>query len=231
MIDNKLLKNLPLFSELNETELSEISSFSKLIKYKKNSNIFFDTDLFIGFYIVIKGRVKIYKVSDAGKETILHFAEELESFADVPLFEEMKYYPVNALTVEDSVLFFIPKYEFISFLGQHPKVGLKIISGFAKKLKLLTSRIESLTLSEVTPRLAKYILSEYLLSNDKKPNNPQIKLKITKSNLASFLGTITETLSRTFKKLHNDGIINVRGKNIFITDLVQLKKLAAKDKN
>jgi CRP/FNR family transcriptional regulator, dissimilatory nitrate respiration regulator len=224
--ENETLKDIHLFSELDVKDLRKISEFSSIKKYDKNELIFSEGDNYTGFYIVLKGKVKVYKLSGTGKESVIHIIQALEPFAEVPLFEGYPYYPVNAQTLEESVLFFIPGNEFIDFTYRNPDISLKIISGFAKKLHTLTRRIESLTLSDVPNRLAKYIIEEYSKSHKVILSKPFINLSISKSTLAGYLGTITETLSRTFKKLQDENIIEVKGKKIFIIDSKRLKELA-----
>ncbi len=84
-----------------------------------------------------------------------------------------------------------------------------MLGGFAKRLKALVVQIEDLTSMEVPNRLAKYILKEVKSSGTEKLAEPFVKLSVPKSTIAAYLGTITETLSRNFKKLQNDGIIRV----------------------
>ena len=220
------LKDIHLFSELEVKDLRKISEFSSIKKYDKNELIFTEGDKYVGFYIVLKGKVKVFKLSPAGKETVIHIIQTLEPFAEVPLFEGYPYYPVNAQTLEESVLFFIPGNEFIDFTYNNPHISLKIISGFAKKLHTLTRRIESLTLSDVPNRLAKYIIEEYSKSHKVILTKPFINLTISKSTLAGYLVTITETLSRTFKKLQDENVIHVKGKKILILDFNRLKELS-----
>ena len=225
-MENETLKDIPLFSELDIKDLRKISEFSLIKKYDKNDLIFSEGDKYRGFYIVLKGKVKVFKLSPAGRESVINIIQPLELFAEVPLFEGYPEYPVNAQTLEESVLFFIPGKDFIDFTYNNPHISLKIISGFAKKLHTLTRRIESLTLSDVPNRLAKYIIEEYEKSHKVILSKPFILLTISKSTLAGYLGTITETLSRTFKKLQDENVIEVKGKKIFITDFNRLKHLS-----
>ncbi|NCQ17931.1 MAG: winged helix-turn-helix domain-containing protein, partial [Ignavibacteria bacterium] len=97
---------------------------------------------------------------------------------------------------------------------------------FAKRLKSLVAQIEDLSSKEVVNRLAKYLVKEIKKGKTENLPEPFIKLTIPKSTIAAYLGTITETLSRAFKKLHDDEIIRVNGEKIFITNLSKLKKLA-----
>src|ERR1035441_5718373 len=224
--ENETLKDIHLFSDLDVKDLRKISEFSSIKRYDKNELIFSEGDNYTGFYIVLKGKVKVYKLSGAGKMSVIHIIQALEPFAEVPLFEGYPYYPVNAQTLEESVLFFIPGKEFIDFTYSNPHISLKIISGFAKKLHTLTRRIESLTLSDVPNRLAKYIMEEYTKSHKVILSKPFIYLTISKSTLACYLGTITETLSRAFKKLQDENIIEVKAQKIFIIDSNRLKELS-----
>ncbi len=194
------------------------------IKFKKKEIIFSEGEEYRGFYVVIKGSVKIGKLSFIRKEYILHIIKPNQTFADVPLFEGGNY-PVNATALEDCELFFISKQGFVDLLKNNSSISLKMLAGFAKRLKSLTVRVEDLTLREVTSRLAHYILDEIKRNGTIKLPEPSLKLTISKTNLASYLGTITETLSRTFNRLQERNIIRVHGKKIFIQNLPELQKL------
>ena len=103
-----------------------------------------------------------------------------------------------------------------------------MLSGFAKRLRHLNHHIEELTLKDVTKRVAGFILTEYNnRRKSKTETEPHIKLLISKADLAAYLGTIIETLSRTFKKLQDENIIDVDGKKIIIKDLGKLKETAS----
>lgn len=219
------LRSIALFSELSIDELRKIASFSKIKNFKKNEIIFREDDFYLGFYILLKGTVKIFKLSPKGKESVLHIIKPLNAFADIPLFDGGNY-PVNAVAVEESIALLIPKDKFLALLKSDSDMSLKMLSGFAKRLKSLIIQVDNLNSSEVPVRLAKYLLNEIKTAGTDKLPEPFIKLSIPKSTLAAFIGTITATLSRTFKKLQDDKIIRVAGKKIFISDYERLKKLA-----
>jgi CRP/FNR family transcriptional regulator, dissimilatory nitrate respiration regulator len=222
---NITLRDIPLFSELSIEQLRMISSISKLKRFKKHEKIFNENDIYIGFYILLKGAIKVYKISSNGKESVVHIVNPLNVFADIPLFEGTNY-PVSADALEECLTIFIPKEKFLELIHVEPEVSLKMLAGFAKRLRSLIIQLEDLSSMEVPNRLAKYILKEIRLSKTEKLVEPFIKLSVPKSIIASYLGTITETLSRAFKKLQNEGIIRVVGKKIFIKDIKRLKELA-----
>ncbi len=231
-MNKNLLKKFYLFSGLNDSELEVFSNIVREKTYDKGDMIFFDTEPYIGFYIVEVGSVKIFKISPDGREHILHIINPGNSFAEVPLFENYEKivnegftYPANAMALEnDTLVFRVPAVEFIRLMEDNPKLCMKMLSGFAKRMRYLTRHIEEMMLKDVTKRVAGFIVTEYMNSGR---NDNTIILNISKNDLASYLGTILETLSRTFKKLQDTGLIDVDGKTIHINNISDLKKLAS----
>lgn len=219
------LRDIPLFSELSIEQLRKISSFSKLKSFDKHDRIFNEDDFYLGFYILLKGSVKVFKITSQGKESVVHLVHPLTVFADIPLFEGGNY-PVSAEALEESLTLFIPKEKFLELIYKEPEISLKMLAGFAKRLKSLVSQLEDISSKEVSNRLAKYLIKEIKTAGNEKLLEPFVKLTIPKSTIASYLGTITETLSRAFKKLQDEGIIRVNGKKIFVNDIKRLKDLA-----
>ncbi|MEW5843776.1 MAG: Crp/Fnr family transcriptional regulator [Bacteroidota bacterium] len=224
-ISSDALRSLPLFSELSVEQLKLITAISKKRNCKKNELIFSEGDVYRGFYILLNGSVKIFKISFEGRESILHFIKPAESFGDVPLFEGGSY-PVNAQVISDSILVFIPHKEFIQLIKKNSTICFNMLVGFSKKMRRLTQKVEELSTKEVTNRFARYLLEEIKESGKDKLPEPFIKITVSKKNIASYIGTITDTLSRLLKKLQNEKVIRVSGKSIFIVDLDKVKRLA-----
>jgi len=218
------LREVPLFSELSVADFRQIMALSNLIKVKKNDFIFHEGDKFKGLYVVIKGSVKIFKISREGKEYILHFISPPNIFGDVPLFTGGDC-PADVQSLEDSTLLFVPKNEFLNLLQNNSDLSIKIMSGFAARLKSLSIKAADLSLSEVINRLAGYLVEEIEKSGTGNLPEPFIKLSISIASLASYLGTISETISRAMKKLKDSNIIRIHGKIIFIENLTKLKEL------
>jgi len=226
LIENKdTLRNIPLFSELSIAQLRNISSFSKLKSFTKHERIFNEDDFYLGFYILLKGSVKVFKISSRGKESVVHIVRPLTTFADIPLFEGGNY-PVSAEALEECLTLFIPKEKFLELIYAEPDISLKMLAGFAKRLKSIINQLEDISSKEVPNRLAKYLLKEMETAGTENLHEPFVKLTIPKSTIAAYIGTITETLSRSFKKLQDEGIIRVNGKKIFVKNLKGLKELA-----
>ena len=231
-MDSSILKNVHLFSDLNEDDLDKIYSRCDIRTYNKGEIIFFDSEPYQGFYIVVEGGVKIFKISKDGREHILYFIYPFNIFAEVPLLEQYEKiindefsYPANSMAMTDNTkLILIRSSVFYNFVEKNGKVCLKMLSSLAKKLRHLNNHIETIT-QDVPKRLAKYILSEH----NKNPikQNSSIELTISKHDLASYLGTIDETLSRVLKKFQDEKLIVVKGKKILIKDKQALVKISS----
>ncbi len=233
------LRKIFIFSELPENDLGEIRKFSRFKKYNKGDIIFFDTEPYFGFCAVLEGMVKIYKISKDGREHIIHLVDKYNTCAEVPLFEnsgeilEKDFrYPANAMAMEDGTeIMLVPARKFIDLMNSRPPLAMKMIAGFAKRLRHLNQHIELITLKDVSKRVAEYILNQYetkqkLQIHEKSLPKESIRLKISKYDLASYLGTILETLSRTFKKLQDEGIIEVHGRIITVKNITRLRETA-----
>ena len=225
-LKKETLRDVPLFSEMDIAQLRDISEISRIEQFKKNHHIFLENDAYRGFYIMLKGSVKVYRVSAEGKEYILHLRKPPQPFADVPLFEEGGNYPANAQVLEDSVLLFIPKEEFTELIRKNPSIAFKMLAGFAKRMRNMTNKMEEISTKEVSNRIARFIIEEIEKNGSVKLEEPFLRLTISKSTVATYLGTITETLSRTFKKFQDENIIVVNGKKIFVKNLKKLRQLA-----
>lgn len=219
------LTDIPLFAELTIEELRQITAISRLVNYKEGEFVFHEGDEFKGIFIVLKGLVKIFKISPQGKEYILHLLRKPNLFGDVPLFTGGDC-PASVQIMKDATLLFIPKNEFMQLLKKNPDLSFKIMTGFAKRLKSITVKAEDLSLKEVINRLADYIVKGIYSNHNADLPEPFFKIPLSNPTLAAYLGTIPETISRAMKKLKDSEIIRVHGRTVFVEDFKKLKKMS-----
>jgi CRP-like cAMP-binding protein len=205
------ITTIPLFQNLEEKNYQDLSGIVHTRKYKKGEIIFSEYDDADGFYVAITGRVKIYKSSPEGKEQILHIFGPGDPFGEIAVFTG-KNFPASAQTLENSETLFFPKNAFIGLIKKDPALSLNMLSVLSMRLKRFSSLIEDLSLKEVPGRLAAYLL--YL--SDRENLNDELNLDISKSQLASILGTIPETLSRILAKMTRENLIESDGKRKFL---------------
>lgn len=214
-----LLAESLLFSGLPADQLQEISKIAITKRYPKGDTIFFEGDDGIGFYMVVRGKVKIFKASLDGKEQILHIFGPGEPFGEVPVFHGNPF-PANAQAMSECEVLFFPRREFVELITTHPSLSLNMLAVLAMRLRRFTTQVENLSLKEVPGRLASYL--QYLMEQQKRCD--QLVLDIPKGQLANLLGTTSETLSRIFSKMSEEGLIRVEGKVIRILDAQRLSE-------
>lgn len=215
------IRQIPLFSGLDDRDLNEILSISEQRAYQRGEMIFSEGDDGNGFYIVETGKVKIYKLSFGGKEQILHIYGPGKPFGEVPVFTG-RHFPANAQAVQKSRLIFFPRKAFVERITANPSLALNMLAVLSMRLREFTVMVENLALKEVPARLASYLS----LRMQETENQEVVQLPVSKNQLAGLLGTTPETLSRIFSRMSGDGLIEVDRGDITILDAEGIMDLA-----
>src|SRR5512141_2009774 len=216
-----VLRKTPLFATLPDDDLRRVADLTVSRHFAKKEAVFREGDRADGFFIVASGKVKVFKLSGEGKEQVLHVVETGQTFAEAVIFEGGGY-PAHAEALSDAELFFLPKRPFIDLLERHPKVAIRMLASLSRWLKRMTDLVESRSLKDVEARLVFYLSDELQARGIPPKDGAELELAIGKNVLASRLGTVPETFSRTLKKLQDDGLIDVRGKRIRIVSAGKL---------
>ena len=216
----KWLGETSLFVGMEEQHLRDISGIAMVVSYKRRATIFSEGDPGNGFYLVKEGKVKIFMISPDGKEQILHIFGPGDPFGEVPVFAGQSF-PAHAVALENSRLVFLPRGDFVALVAANPALALNLLAVLSQRLRQFTKMIDSLSLKEVPGRLAAHLL--YL---SKKQSTGDLQLELSKTQLASLLGTIPETLSRMLSKLQREGFVTIEGAKISIVDREGLEGLA-----
>jgi len=213
---------IPLFEGLSQKHQEDLAAIVVQRVFGRGQSIFSEGDEGNGFYVVVSGRVKVFKLSSEGKEQILHIFGASEPFGEVPVFAGQRF-PASAEALEESRVFFFPRKAFVDLIQRDPSLALNMLAVLSRRLRQFTTLVEGLSLKEVPGRLAAYLL--YL--NEKQGGTNQVTLDISKGQLAGLLGTIPETLSRVLARMSRERLIESKGtRRIHILDRDGLQDLA-----
>ena len=215
------IASISLFNGLPADQIEALATITIENTCSKGESIFYEDEPATGFYGIISGRVKVFKLSSEGREQILHIFGPGEVFGEVPVFAGRKY-PASADAMETSRILFFPRDSFIRLIEKNPSIALNMIAVLSMRLRRFTSMIDDLSLKEVPGRLAKHLI--YL--SEQQQGSCELDLNITKGQLASLLGTIPETLSRILTKMTEQGIIESDGRKIRILERESIEELA-----
>ena len=210
-----------LFQGLEAVQLKELALISESRNYTKGELIFSEGDPGTGFYLVVTGRVKVFKLSLEGKEQILHLIGPGEPLGEVPVFIGSSF-PAHAEAMAESRLLFFPRKRLLQLYRTDPSLAMNMLAVLSRRLRQFTTMIEDLSLKEIPQRLAAYLV--HLASVD--PGREVLELDITKGMLANILGTSQETLSRVLGRMSDQGLIEVMGRRIRVVDAQELEELS-----
>lgn len=216
-----IINKMPAFNGLSENQLSEIQRIAVDRRTNKGEMIFFEGDEGDGFYVIVEGQVKVFKLSPDGKEQILHIFGPGDPVGEVAVFAGHSF-PANAEAIAAARLLFFPRTAFLGLISANPSLALKMLAVLSMRLRQFTIQVENLSLKEVPGRLASYLI---VLSEEQK-DAQTVTLPISKGQLASLLGTIPETLSRIFAKMSAQGLIDVQGRRIRLLNRLGLEEIS-----
>ena len=214
---SEILRKSPIFSSLNDDELTELAGLAIERGFMPNEFIFWDGDAPEWFYMVAEGKVKVLKHSSLGKEFIIAFFGPGEMFGEVAVFES-KPYPASAQTVTETRVVGVKRDDFLSFLANRPQVALKTINVLGGRLRDAQSRLRDLAGERVEQRLAGTLV---MLCSKLGPDLP-----FAQQEIANMTGTTSETTSRVLSQLKDRGIIHSGRSKIVILDELKLRLLS-----
>jgi CRP/FNR family transcriptional regulator, dissimilatory nitrate respiration regulator len=200
-----------------EDLLKKIEQYGLKKNLKKEEFLFHAGEEVKGFFFILSGEAKIYKMDEAGHELEISRISDKGFLGEAVIFSEA-IYPVFAQASQDSSLLYFSKDKILEVLEKDLSINKLFLKLLAQKCLVLNQRIEILSLKSVRQRIAQYLLSKC------KGAQCTVQLTIKKGELAKLLGTVHETLSRNFKQLRDEGMIEVNGSKIKIKDCAALKK-------
>ena len=217
-----LLRHMSLFESLDEKHLLELVARGVRKRLDKNQTVFFQAAAASGLYVVLTGRVKVFKSSPRGRRQTLMIMGPGDPIGEVAALSGGTY-PAGAETLEASELLYIPRQAFLDVVAREPEVAMRLLAALSSRLRAFASLIEDLSLRDVSERLAAYLLALARQS----PEEQAMRLDVTKAELAAAVGTVPETLSRAFQQLSRSGAVQTSGRTVEILDRALLERQAA----
>ncbi|MTI33481.1 Crp/Fnr family transcriptional regulator [Xanthovirga aplysinae] len=227
--NRKHCKNCPffstsVFSALKGEILDRVSDSKHFHHFKKGQVIFNEGNFPLGVFCVSRGKIKIHKLGHDGKEHILRFAGEGD-LVGYRSFLTNESYAGTATALEETVVCVFPKDEVFQALKENADFSLRLINLLSKDLKKAEYQLTEISQKTVRERLAEALLllkERYGLEEKKQ----LLQVTLTREEIASMIGSTTETVIRTLNDFRKEGIIEFFGRKIAINNLQSLIKTA-----
>jgi CRP-like cAMP-binding protein len=222
----EFLKNVPIFSELNDDTLIKLSRLGTLKSYEKDSIILSEQDAGSALFVMVSGKVKVARVSndDKNKEVILTLLNPSDFFGEMALLDGLAR-SATVTSVEDSQVFIIQRNDFLDLIQQHPEVSIALLQELTQRLRAAGIKIKALSLKDAEGKVATVLLQ---LADDMgkiKQGVVEIEKLPYQHELANMAGTSRETISRTLHTFAKKGLVELEGAKLRIISYEKFKEL------
>jgi len=217
------LKEIPLFSNLEEDEFEQLSSICIEKHFEKGQVIFYEEDMGTSFYLIMSGQVKIVMLSNDGREHILGVLKEKDFFGEISLLDGQPR-SASALALSDVKAITITRDDFTKLLRNNPDITLKIMFVLCKRLRQADRHVESLAFLSAPGRVARTIFELAEQHGNIENGKFVIAHKMTRQEFANIAGTSRETLTRVLMDFQDEQIITISKNQIILENEKLLKE-------
>lgn len=197
--------------------------------YRRRQVIFHEGTPAAGLYILCRGAVKLYQSDRFGRDHILTIASPGDILGELPI-DPTEPYSVSAEAITDAQLCFLPRDGLVRFLQESPLTGVRLIEALSKSVSTAHRKVRALALKRAENRLAELLLR--LSEANGAPAGsapPHVRLDYSRRELAEMIGVSTETAIRMLTSLKQRGAIAIQRRELVITDLAKLARIAYHD--
>ena len=222
----QVLRSTPLFRRLAADDLARVVPHARLHDYARGQQVFAEGSPSDRFYVIASGRVKVFKVTPAGKDVILEIFGVGDPLGAVAVYEGWPF-PASAVAIEDTTCITIERAAFFALLESHPTLVRGLLLGLTHRLIELTNRLAELTGGRVEPRFARLFLK--LAGDVGKPDRGGtfIPMALSRQELADLTGTTIETAIRIMSRWGKQQVVLTEKDGFVVIDAAALEDLAA----
>ncbi len=200
-----ILKQIPLFSSLKDSQLKEVASRCKNVRFKKGATIFEKTDMSTELYIVNDGSLKAVLSDDEGDEIVLARFEKGSFFGELSLLDG-KGRSATIVADKDSELSVLNRDTLLDLIMKDPRIAISLLATLVERFRKADEMIESLAFQEVGERLVRALVNG-ARRDDKTPAGFLKREKMTHKELSALIGSSREAVSKCLKVLFSNGIV------------------------
>ena len=215
MLDRRaLLRGCPYFAELDDVALDAVDAVARERRFNAGQRVFSEGEGAgaAALHIVALGLIRVFKLSNEGREQVLRLMRPGDSFADVPAFDGGPY-PANSDALEPSVLLVIPRAALQELMRAQPQIALGALIVMASRLRHMTALVEDLSLRRVTGRVARLLLAD------------QGDTRLTQGQMATMIGAAREMVNRSLHTLADAQVIALQEQQIVVLDRARLAEI------
>ncbi len=206
-----------MFSGLTEKEQGIVDEAKTCTKYKKGQVLFHEGTRPLGVFCVSAGRIKVYRKGQDGKEQIIKLSVVGDLLGYKAIISE-QLYSLNAEALEDCLVCFIPREEFLALLQPGSLFYQNLLKAVCLEHGTISSKITEMAQLSVRQRLALSLLMLHDTYGLEQAEEGEIQINLSRGDLANIVGTATESLIRFLNEFKKGGLIATKGRKIAVKD-------------
>jgi CRP-like cAMP-binding protein len=219
------LQETPILSSLSQRDWEKVKPLFIEKQFGGDDYIFFEGDPASWLGVVLEGRVKMIKHSEAGKDVVLNLIAPGEMIGEVAAFNGEPY-PATAQAMEPTVVASIHQDDYLRLLKQYPALALKVIEEQGRRLRDAQDMVRSMAVERVERRIARILLKLAAATGSSSEDGITIELPLTRQDIAEMAGTTVETAIRTMSRFRKKGLVRTKRGRVTIREPHQLVKIA-----
>lgn len=218
------LKNVPIFSDLLNSDLNKISDKMIYREYDKGQIILLEESQGETFFVITSGAVKVTRLSDDGREVILAILGESDFFGEMSLLDGQGR-SANIIATEPAKMLTLSRNDFLDCLESYPKIAIALLEELATRLRKSDQQIESLSLSDSQHRIGITIIRLAEELGTIKKGHVTIQNLPYQQDIANMAGTSRETVSRTLKLLEDKSMVKKENRDLTIFNFTNFRQM------
>lgn len=217
------LKYVPIFAELNEEQIEDVARVGIYRSFKKESVILFEHEDGAALFIIAKGKVKISRYSDDGREVILAVLNDSDIFGEMSLLDGFSR-SATVTAMEDSDIFLVKREDFLELLKKNHGVVIALLQELTQRLRAADMKIKALSMKDAEGKIATVLIQ--LADEIGKIKHGQVEIEKLpfQHDIANMAGTSRETISRTLHSFAKKGFVELEGSGLRILNYEKFKE-------
>jgi CRP-like cAMP-binding protein len=211
------IEYVSLFAGLDGGQLDAIWKLSVEQSFRKNEMILFEDEPDNRLFIIIKGIIKLTRISEDGREFIFSFLGAGDFFGELSLLDD-EIRSTNAVAVKDATILSFNRSDYVNIFRQFPQITFNLLREMTQRLRERDRMIKSMSLQNATGKVACTILRFADDAGDINMGQVEIPRLPPHRDLANMVGTSRETISRAINWLTEEGYLQKEGGRLIIKD-------------
>lgn len=225
-IDKWDFESESVLADLPETDLALLMKRKTEDRYKKGEVIFREGAYPSGIYHIVSGRVKKYKDDPDGGEQIIYVANAGELLGYHAILSGSDHYPDSAAVLEESIVAFIPREDFMNALDRSRILGRRLLKTLSHEFFVLANSLTVASRRPVRERLALQLIVVREKYKSGASSGMAVEINMSRDDLANLVGTARENVVRILSEFKEEGILETRGRKIIVYDVKRLIEVA-----